>query len=402
MASPNFIERFGVKTIVIHGITLAASLFMASAMADSRQVVQGNVVDLAQRQTIISNMGNGNRVPLKLAEFGEVADQSLGAKLYSEEAAKQKIITERHVTALAGQASYLAKGRFSNDFDVCLINHSQANSLTDDREYYLFAYDSPTIYNKQYVDAFTKSHESQHCFFFIQFPEKYKQPERFEHDHIAGSTYKRYNDYVMSLNEIAGDLAVVLDYMRQTGTKDIYTEFQRPWRISAIGLTNHKTAWALDEILKGIDPVSIQRKDASEIPAIVEGLMSKHFLGQDGTYFPDALPLDGSRLSNETPASRALYDEIRADMRVNNVLPGEEPALVERFKKDVHDSVSLNISSYAHKSPQAVGVAMKLYSGLAKQYDLEKLSFSINGEPAKDPKAVTSFVDPYLKLMITP
>jgi hypothetical protein len=116
-------------------------------------------------------------------------------------------------------------------------------------------------------------------------------------------------------------------------------------------VTNHKTAWALDVVLKDIDPVAIQRKEATEIPAMVEHLMEKHFMGPDGTYFPDTLPLDGSAFGIRKPAARALYTEILADMKINGWLPLTTPANTNRLVNDVQARVSHTISSYANFAP---------------------------------------------------
>jgi hypothetical protein len=201
----------------------------------------------------------------------------------------------------------------------------------------------------------------------------------------------------MSLKEVSADLGAVLDYMRQTGTNDLYTEFLRPFRVSALGVTNHKTAWALDVVLKDVDPVAIRRKDAAEIPALVEHLMEKHFMGPDGTYFPDILPLDGSALSIDKPAARGLYAEILADMQINGNIPLAAPTAAGKLATDVHQSISRNISSYAQVAPpKAVGLAMKLYGNLARKYDLVKLNFNLSEDPAKTAQHVSSFASAYL------
>lgn len=403
MARSKLLNQLGVKTIAIHGITFAASLFAVSAIAAPDQQGRISVVDLSNRPTISSNIGDGQRRPLKLVEFGEISDPEASYNIYSEEAGRLKAIENLPHHFLTGRASILEKGKFSNEYDVCMINHSQHEDLSDDQKFYLFRNDSPAIYNREYVDFFTRSHEAEHCFFMVRFPQKYGQPERFEYDHIEGSGYQRYNNYVLSFKEVSADLGAILDYMRQTGTNDLYTQFLRPWRVSAVGVSNHRTAWALDVILKDIDPVALQKKDPTEIPVLVEGLMNKHFLSASGSYFPDALPLGPGRLSHETPAARALYDEVRADMYMAGTLPDAEQDLVAKLKQDIHHTASAHISSYAvNQSPEAVGLAMNLYGALARKYDLQSLSFTLKTDPPNEPKVLKNFVDPYLKLMLTP
>lgn len=403
VAQSKILENLGVKTIVVHGIALAASIFVMSAVASPEQNGRMSVVDLSKRPTISSNVGDGNRRAFKLVEFGEISDPALSGRVYSDEAGRIKAIENLPHHFLTGRASILDKGKFSNEFDVCMINHAQNEAVSDDGQFYLFYNDSPTLYKRQYVDFFTRSHEAEHCFFMVKFPQKYAQPERFEYDHIEGTAYQRYNNYVLSFKEVSADLGATLDYMRQTGTNDLYTQFIRPWRVSAVGVSNHRTAWAMDVILKDIDPVSIQKKSADEIPDLVEGLMNKHFLDASGSYFPDALPLGPAKLSHETPAARALYDEVRADMYMSGRLHGHEDALVTRLKADIHQSVSAQISSYAvNQSPEAVGLAMRMYGSLANQYGLERLTFTTKAEAPKEPRVLKNFVDPYLKLMLTP
>jgi hypothetical protein len=398
MASPSFIKRFGVKTIVVHGVAISTSLFITAAMASQDAPGPTTTVDLNSRQDIVSNVGDGNVRRFKIVEFGEAGDPQLSSKVYADAARRTQAIQGLPHHFLKGNASVMSKGTFSQEHDVCLINHEQDEALTRDGKYYLFKNDSPVVYRKEYVDFFAKSHEATHCFFMVDFPKKYVNPEKFEKQNLQGDLYKRYENYVSSVREVSGDLGAVLDYMLQTGTKDIYTDFIRPWRISAIGVSNHKTAWAMDVILKDIDPHDLQRKSAEEIPGIVQQLLDKHFMGKDGSYFPDALPLDGAELSIDKPAAKAMYAEIMADMQLSNTIPGIDGSVVARLKSDIHESVSINVSSYAKKeSPEAVGLAMNMYGTLAKDYGLDKLAFSLNIEHAKMPQKASSFVDGYLR-----
>jgi hypothetical protein len=391
-------EKLKVTSVLINGVTIAAALFVSMAHADQKQVVGGiRISDLSQRPTISSTLGAGQSRKLKVMEYGEVADIQMAAVVYQEAAKIREAKSHYPNHFLTGQTTLLDQGKFSADFDVCLVTHRQNELLSDDGQYYLYVDDSPVLFNKRYVDFFTKSHEVEHCFFMVKFPEKYKPMEQFELSHVKGGSYARYNNYVMSLKEVSADLGAVLDYMRQTGTNDLYTEFLRPFRVSALGVTNHKTAWALDVVLKDVDPVAIRRKDAAEMPALVEHLMEKHFMGPDGTYFPDILPLDGSALSIDKPAARGLYAEILADMQINGNIPLAAPTAAGKLATDVHQSISRNISSYAQVAPpKAVGLAMKLYGNLARKYDLVKLNFNLSEDPAKTAQHVSSFASAYL------
>jgi hypothetical protein len=391
-------EKFRVNTVLINGVTIAAALFCSMSHAVEQPVAgQVRISDLSQRPTISSTLGAGQSRQLKIAEFGEVADIEMAMQVYQEVEQIRQAKAKYPNRFLTGQATLIDQGKFSADFDVCLVNHLQNDLRSDDGQYYLFVDDSPVLYNKRYVDFFTKSHEVEHCFFMVKFPEKYKPMEQFEQTHVKGGSYARYNNYVLSFKEVAGDLGAILDYMRQTGTNDLYTEFLRPFRVSALGVSNHKTAWALDVVLKDVDMASIQRKEAAEIPALVEHLMEKHFMGPDGTYFPNALPLDGAPLSIDKPAARALYAEVLADMQINGNIPFAAPSATDKLARDVHQSVSRNISSYAQVAPpQAVGLAMQLYGKLASKYDLAKLKFTLREDPAKAPQQVSSFASEYL------
>lgn len=391
-------DQLKVKSVLVNGVTFAATLFCSMGHAvEQPEAGQVRISDLSLRPTISSTLGAGQSRLLKIAEFGEVADLQMAMAVYQEAATTRQAKAKLPHHFLTGHATLLDQGKFSADFDVCLVNHRQNELRSDDGQYYLYVDDSPVLFNKRYVDFFTKSHEVEHCFFMVKFPEKYKQKEQFEFSHVKGGSYARYINYVMSLKEVSADLGAALDYMRQTGTNDLYTEFLRPFRVSALGVTNHKTAWALDVVLKDVDPVAIQRKDAAEIPALVEHLMEKHFLGRDGTYFPDILPLDGSALSIDKPAARALYAEVLADMQINGNIPFAAPAAAGKLATDVHQSVSRNISSYAQVAPpKAVGLAMQIYGNLAGKYDLEKLNFNLSEEPAKAPQQVSSFANEYL------
>lgn len=391
-------EKFKVTSVMINGVTIAAALFCSMSHAVEQPVAgQVRISDLSQRPTISSTLGGGESRQLKIVEFGEVADIQMAMEVYQEAEVIRQAKSKYPNQFLKGQAALIDKGKFSADYDVCLVNHFQDDVRSKEGQYYLFVDDSPVLYDRRYVDFFTKSHEVEHCFFMVKFPEKYKPMEQFEHSHVKGGSYARYNNFVMSFKEVAGDLGAILDYMRQTGTNDLYTEFLRPFRVSALGVTNHKTAWALDVVLKDVDIAAIQRKEAVEIPALVEHLMEKHFMGPDGTYFPSVLPLDGSALSIDKPAARALYAEVLADMQINGQIPFAAPTESDKLANDVHQSVSRNISSYAQVAPpKAVGLAMQLYGNLASKYDLTKLKFSLSEKPAKAPQQVTSFATEYL------
>jgi hypothetical protein len=398
MAYPSFIERLSVKTIVIHGVAIAASLFISASVASQNEMDETVSEDLSSRPDIVSNVGDGQVRRLKLVEFGEAGDPQLSRQVYADAVRRDQALEGLPHHFLKGSASVMSKGRFLRDHDVCLIDHAQNEATSQDGKYYLFKNDSPVLYNKQYVDFFAMSHEATHCFFMIGFPQKYINPQNFEKQHIQGNFHKRYENYVSSFREVSGDLGVILDYMRQTGTKDIYTDFIRPWRVSAVGVSNHKTAWALDIILEGIDPHDLQRKSAEEIPEMVGHLLDKHFMGKDGSYFPDALPIDGTKLSIDKPAVKAMYAEILADMQLSKALPTIDAASVTRLKSDIHDSVSKNISGYAKtESPEAVGMAMNLYGLLAKDYQLEKLTFSVSPEGMQKPEKVSSYIDGYFR-----
>lgn len=384
--------------MLINGVTITAALFCSMGHAiEQHDGGQIRISDLSLRPTITSTLGSGQSRQLKIVEFGEVADIPMAIDLYREAELIKQAKAKYPNRFLTGQAALIDKGKFSPDFDVCLVNHFQDELRSDDGQYYLFVDDSPVLYSRRYVDFFTESHEVEHCFFMVKFPEKYKPMEQFEKSHVKSGLYARYNNYVMSLKEVAADLGAILDYMRQTGTNDLYTEFLRPFRVSALGVSNHKTAWALDVVLQDIDTSAIRRKGAGEIPAMVDHLMEKHFMGADGTFFPNTLPIDGSPLGIDKPAARALYAEILADMQINGNIPFTAPADTDKLARDVHQSVSRNISSYSKVAPpEAVALAMRLYENLANKYDLTKLKFSLSANPAKAPQQVSSFASEFL------
>lgn len=75
----------------------------------------------------------------------------------------------------------------------------------------------------------------------------------------------------------------------------------------------------------------------------------------------------------ETPTTRALHDEVRADMFMIGSLPGAEQALATKPKQDIHDTDNL-----------------------------QSLSLTIKADLPNESKVLKHFADPHFKLMLTP
>lgn len=223
--------------------------------------------------------------------------------------------------SMQGYALIFEKEKNNIADTICMIAHEQPQ----DRLYEGFYIDPnrqiSSMLPQHYVDFFVKSHEAGHCSFTLLNRGEDNNPSPF---------------YV-STNEVAADLTAVIDYMRVTGNDDIYQDFIRPLRIGSIGMSTHKTAWALDVILKDVSPSAMQNKEASEIPEIVNFLMQKHMLNEAG-----------DDIDYEKKAAKNMALEIMADLDIsNNEVNHSEPRMTEKLKKDAADTVFKQIQRYS-------------------------------------------------------
>lgn len=264
------------------------------------------------------------------------------------------------LSQIGGKSTKTTIESISPDLRVCVVQSRQTANLSEDASYYLLSNDMPIFAKKDILDFAIKSHEGGHCFF------------------NANSKDEDQNDlqanYRKNLNEISGDLVSILDYARVTGTLDMYTDFWRPYRLSNIWDDEHQTAWALDVVLKDIDPAAIARKGPEEIGPMVNYLMQKHFADPKGEF----------RII-QTPASQALVENLKAQQLMWKD-SGEVSELKDKLKSDVAQTLVNHRAQWAAIAPDdAVALFDKRLAAWSKAYGIDLSPYQPEGiQPHKD------------------
>lgn len=219
-----------------------------------------------------------------------------------------------------GEALIIDKGTTKTVNDICFVTHAQNAHVTDG--FYFYDTESfPAVFPKHLTDFFVKSHETGHCSFYYDAPE---------------SSNELTNNIYASLREVAADLAASIDYMRITGNNDLYHDLIRPMRLAGIGDHNHRTVWAMDQILKDIDPSVMTHQDANDVTEIVSILMQKHLLNEDGM-----------TIDTKKTASKLMVSEIMADI---DMTKGEihysDSVTVDKLKLDITNTLYGQIEGF--------------------------------------------------------
>jgi hypothetical protein len=362
------------------GAVALGSLWGANFMQHSENV---GYVDLSTRPTIETSIGSGKFEQRKIVNYGEFD----GAKLAKHYGSAQinKTLGES-IAALteedrSGFALLYEKGEMSDDHATCLVSHKQLAPSSTDGNFYIFHDKDPAITDKKYVDFMVKSHETGHCFFFVD----------IGGDTLSHPTTSR-GSYNKSLNEVAADLTAIVDYMRLNGNADIYHDYIRPRRLVNVHDNWHRTAWALDVILTQIDAASMQQKTAQEVPEVVRFLMEKNFMAKDGTYNPGVLSQRGTT-GLEQPAAKALWNDVFISMTYTF---DRDTALKERLKTDIVETFSSHVARYEGVAPPDVIQAAKDgYARLSEKYDLAPLK-EVSVPQAKLAKPMESMMNAFL------
>jgi hypothetical protein len=325
-------------TATVLGAVALGSLWGANFVQHSENV---GYVDLSTRPTIETSIGSGKFEQRKIVNYGEFDGTKL-AKLYSKTqitktlGASIEALTEED---RSGYALLYEKGDISDDHATCLVSHKQLAPSSTDGNFYIFHDNDPTITDKKYVDFMVKSHETGHCFFFVDI-----DGDTLKHPTTARGSYNQ------SLNEVAADLTAIVDYMRLNGNSDIYNDYIRPRRLMSVQDNWHRTAWALDVIMAQIDAASMQQKTAQEVPEVVRFLMEKNFMAKDGTYNPGVLSQRGT-LGLEQPAARALWNDVLISMTYEW---DRHPDLKEkRMRPGIPSCATKPVATYAAAAPQS-------------------------------------------------
>lgn len=207
---------------------------------------------------------------------------------------------------------------------LCMIAHEQPSDRLHQDFYIDPTRNIPSLMPRNYADFFIKSHEAIHCSFYYQRPDESVE----------------INEIYTSLSEVAADLGAIIDYMRITGDDNIYDDFVRPLRMGNLADHSHKTAWALDEILKDVSPSAMRKKDRQDIPDIVASLMQEHMLDEDGK------SLDMSK-----KASQMMVAEINAGKDITSkTINLSDEKTIDKLKKDSVNTVFRQIVRYKESS----------------------------------------------------
>lgn len=280
-----------------------------------------------------------------------------------------------------GVAMMFEKGKLSDEA-LCIVSYEQTAPVSKDGHFSEFGDQTGMIVEKNLHDFFVKSHETGHCFFQV--------------DNTDGGVREldiNQYSYQRSLEEIYGDLVAILDYMHETGTNDLYTNYLRPSRISYVKDMDHKTAWALDTILPEIDPAAIQLKDKAEIPQIAKYLMEKHFMNKKGGYYPGEIRVKDEALI-DTPAAKAMWSEILSSRKLE-WQRFQDPG-AQKLANDMADSLAQHYAKYQGiASQETMNKAKAGYETLAEKYNLKPIE-AMTVAPAKLAQPQESLLSRYL------
>jgi hypothetical protein len=369
--------KLGAASAILAGLGVA-SIFGSNMLQSTDSI---SFVDISSRPVIETAHAFGKTETRRILSYGEINSAKV-ADFYLSWTMGQSIgdATKSLVSNMRVGIAFRTEKGEAGDEALCIVQTHQVAPVSADGSFYLFEDRPSAIADKNYADFYTQSHEADHCFNYFDAKEN-------------GTTDPGLYDnlYQSSLNEISSDLAAVLDYMRVTGKADIYTDCIRPYRIVSVNDLPHKTAWALDVILKDVDPVAISKKDKEDIPKITRFLMEKHFMAKDGSFSPGALSSRGSA-ELDKPAAQALIQEIVA---ARTLKQERYPELTARLKGDIQSTISYQHAKYAGVASQDVlAAAADGYSKLASDYKLDPLQ-TVTVKKAEVSPPLESFVTAY-------
>lgn len=342
------------------------------------------LVDLQARPTIETMVTKDQVTERKIIEYGEIDGPKLMAKYASVQIRTGvKGIVENYTDpGLTGVASITKPGEVSNEA-LCIVDHHQNAPVTRDGNFYQINNYPQLVVDKNLADFLVKSHETGHCFFQID-------------NSASGARQLTQLEgaYNQSLEEVFGDLVATLDYMRETGTNDLYTNFLRPMRVSSVPDLWHKTAWALDEIFKQVDPAAIHLKSKEEIPQIAKYLIEKNFMAKDGSFYPgEGLYVTGAD-KLDTPAVKALWGEINAARKM--IYKRYHDPAVKQLGDDIQATMSAHYARYNGVAPKtSMASAMVGYETIKADFKLEPI-VPVKAQQAQVSKPLDSMMNAFL------
>lgn len=373
---------FAATTAAIGSIAIA-SLWGANLVQKSENIA---FVDLSSRPTIETSIGSGKTQERKIVNYGEFDGTKMLEFYVQVESMKpvSQSIQSLSKTELVGKATLINKGALSDEA-LCVVHHKQKADVTADGNFYDFKDLDPTITDKRYADFMVKSHETGHCFFF---PDINQNQETAAIDRPE-STRGMYN---ASLLEVAADLTAIVDYMRVNGNADLYNDYLRPLRLINVDDTKHRTAMAIDIVIKQLDPIAIQKKSPQEIPEVVRVLMEKNFMAEDSTYNPGRLSQRGTA-ELDKPAVKALWIDVLGSSHFRD---GRQSEFRDRMATEVTKAFSEHVASYQGVAPaEVIQHARVGYAKMAEKFKLGPLK-EVSAPQAKLAQPTESMMKAFL------
>ena len=307
------------------------SLAIAGVVPGLAHLVRAN--DLVNPIPVEGTRFEGNLGPVNVIEQGQFSSyvpfmRSVRVALDAWQATPAEV-DQVQMNARAYFASRSETGQAANG---CVIR-SYAKPW-DSSKVYIGAdnLNSPTIMNRNLLDFVIPAHELTHCLYNIEEGVNIRNEHEFD------------PQYFSSVMETAGDLGMVLLYAQKTGTFDAFENMLRLERRADISVKNqdHTTAWALDVLLKDIDPQAMTQNTVAQIATIMRETMAAHFERDGFLVNPDQ---PGAQV---TPAMQAVRDEITAQRWLAMARTGkgcptpQVEALVDRLRDDVRQSLANN------------------------------------------------------------
>lgn len=375
--------KLGVVAVVAaaFGAGLTMTGIYASGFANTASGF--GAVNLKERPTIETVISKDKVAERKIVQYGEFDGIKLVEKYANNQINRTLKGTIASFTAdrIVGRAEITKPGEASDEA-LCIVSHHQTAPVTQDGNFYKFSNLPGVIVDKNLWNFLVTSHETGHCFFQIDNSNGgARELDQFE------------QAYETSLEEVYGDLVASLDYMRETGTNALYTDFLRPMRMSTVEDVEHQTAWALDEIFTQIDPAAIHLKSKEEIPQIAKFLIEKNFMAKDGSYYPGNMH-NRAVESQSSPAVRALWSELIASWKTHHQRYADP--LVVKLSTDIQTTMSQHYAKYTGVAPQeAIDSAMAGYKELAATYKLKPVE-TVQVAKAQVSKPLDSLLSAYL------
>lgn len=297
--------------------------------------MEGGRLDSLEQRLAVSFKAEGLKdFDGRIFRYGEY-DNLLGALMtygYTAALLGKPQLTLRNSVIRGFAAVDLKDNLMGTDEHSCIVSTIQHGQ--QDR-FYQFSAFNYMVYDRDLVDFAVQTHEAMHCLINLD---------------VVSPDYKDHvkHDYLVSVTEVASDLAAILDHMRLTGTDDLFHLFIKPFRLPAVTDLQHSTINALEHILKDIDPVSVTQASAGDIPRLVESLIHRHLyhpgVGYDIFKNPD---LKGEQL---TPAMRAILLEIRTKLHLS---AGIEDQHTEGWRLRVAEALAVQLDNYKDELPAA-------------------------------------------------